>query len=128
MKTIKNTLVSLMAFFLFTGPVFSGDLKKTSPDTVKESYPEPLSVSFLGEDHDYLYFQVAISAGNKKVFFEVTDEDEGKLYSKQFSSNTVKIYKIEKREGQELDFNLKDGIRNFSWSFSESNKASYIRL
>ena len=128
MKTIKNTLVSILAIFLFTGTAFSGDLKSSLPVTAREGYPSPLSVNFLGEDQDYLYFQVAISSGNKKVSFEVSDKEEGKLYSKQYSFNNVKVYKIEKREGQELDFKLKDGIRNFSWSFSESDKASFTRF
>lgn len=81
-----------------------------------------MKVNFLGEFDGYLYFQVAITAGNQKVSFAVSDKAEGELYSTDYRSDNIKTYKIEKREGQELDFNLKAGKKYFSTSYSENKK------
>ncbi len=124
MKTIKSTAIAIMTILLLNNSVSAGTIKNQLPDSGKEITAEPLAVSFLGADADYLYFQVAVTAGNQKVAFEVRDKEEGSLYTNYYSKDNVKIYKIERREGQQLDFNLKTGKQQFSWSFSDKNMAS----
>ena len=124
MKTIKSTAITIMAIILLNNMVTAGNIKNPIPASARVITVEPLSVSFLGADADYLYFQVAVTAGNHKVAFEVSDKEEGSLYSNYYIKDNVKIYKIERREGQQLDFNLKAGKQLFTWSFSDRNTAS----
>ena len=129
MKKIKTIAVTLSAIVLFTGAVNAGTSNKILPTVVTVPTTEPLSVSYLGEDANYLYFQVAVIAGsNKTVSFAVSDRVEGELYSIVFSCDKVQTYKIEKREGQELEFNLEAGKKTFSKSFSSTQKGTLASL
>ena len=129
MKKIKTIAITLSAIVLFTGTAFAGTTNKVLPNAVTTASTEPLSVSYLGEDANYLYFQVAVIAGsNKTVLFAVSDRVEGELYSIVFHCDKVQTYKIEKREGQELDFNLEAGKRTFSKSFSSAQKGTLASL
>ncbi len=129
MKKIKTIAITLSAIVLFTGAAFAGTPKKNSSNAVNAPTTEPLSVSYLGEDANYLYFQVAVVAGgNKTVSFAVSDKVEGELYSIVFNCDKVQTYKIEKREGQELDFNLEAGKKTFSKSFRSSQKGILASL
>ncbi len=123
MTKIKNTAVALSAIVLFAGSSFAGTANKTTGGiyyAADEPMAELLSVNYLGEDADYLFFEVSVKAGsNKAVSFEVTDSNEGEeLYSATFRADKKQTLKIEKRLNQELNFNVKAGNKSFTKSFT----------
>lgn len=121
MTKIKNIAVALSTIVLFAGTSFAGTKSNTPSLRIVNDEPttEALAVSYLGEDADYLYFKVSVKSGsNKTVSFVVTDKSEGELYTTFFSTDKVQTLKIEKRENQELDFNLKAGKKSYSRSFT----------
>ena len=129
MKKIKNIAIALSAIVLFAGTSYAGNVNQPAASTVKgDPTAEPLSVSFLGEDANYLYFQVSVVAGNKTVSFVVSDKAEGELYTTEFNTSKVQTYKIEKREGQELNFDLQAGKKTFTKSFDSHKKDGLASL
>ena len=129
MTKIKNIAVALSAIVLLAGTANAGTTNKSLPIVVEEPTAEPLSVSFLGEDANYLYFQVSVKAGlNKTVSFMVNDKTEGELYSSVLKNDKVQTLKIEKRDGQELDFNLVAGKKSFSKSFTIMPRVTLTKL
>lgn len=121
MTKIKNIAVALSAIVLFAGNSFATTTVNNA--TVNAVYEEPaaelLSVNYIGEDANYVYFQVSVKKGaNRNVSLVVSDQAEGELYSAVISSDKVQTLKIEKRDGQHLDFNVKAGKKNFSKSFT----------
>ncbi len=122
MTMIKKMTVVLSAIVLFAGNTFA---KTTITPLVNGIYygdepaAELLSVNYLGEDEEYLFFEVEVKAGsNKAVSFDVTDSNEGELYAATFRADKKQTLKIEKRFDQELSFNVKAGKRSYSKSFT----------
>ncbi len=121
MTKIKNIAVALSTIVLFAGTSFAGTNSNNPSLRIVNDEPttEALVVSYMGEDADYLYFKVSVKPGsNKTVSFVVNDKSEGELYATFFSTDKVQTLKIEKRENQELDFNLKAGKKSYSRSFT----------
>jgi hypothetical protein len=119
MTQIKKIAAALSVIVLLAGNSFATTTKTTSTLVTEEPAAELLSVNFVGEDANYLFFHVTVKAGNNKsVWFDVSDKTEGELYSVKFSADKVQTLKIEKRQGQELDFNLVAGDKSFSRSFT----------
>lgn len=120
MTKIKNIAVALSAIVLFAGNSFAGTGSATAVTAVyEEPSAELLSVNYLGEDDNFLYFQVSVKKGaNKNVSFAVNDETEGELYSVILNSDKIQTLKIEKRDGQHLAFNVKAGKKSYSKSFT----------
>ena len=88
---------------------------------------EPLSVEYLGQDENYLIFQVTVkSFGNQKVSFALNDQAEGELYTSVFTMDKIQTFKIEKRENQELNFNLLVGKKVFSKSFTSMSARQIV--
>ena len=120
MTTIKKTALALSVIVLFASNSFATSSTDTATAvnyaTVAE---EPLDVKYLGEDGDYLLFEVAIkSVDSKTSSFVLTDKNEGEIYSAKFSKDKVQTIKIEKTGNQELDFTLTVGNERFSKSFN----------
>lgn len=124
MNKIKNTAVALSAIVLFAGNSFAGTTVNNPVNNGgiyygEEPAAELLSVNYLGEDENYLFFQVSVNTGNNKtVSFAVSDVTEGELYSTNLTSGKVQTLKIEKRANQELDFNVRAGKKNYTKSFT----------
>ena len=122
MTKIKNIAVALSAIVLFAGNSFAGTTTTKPVNGIyygEEPAAELLSVSYLGEDADYLFFQVSVKSGdNKSVSFAVNDTNEGELYAATFKADKVQTLKIEKRYNQELNFNVKAGKKNYTKSFT----------
>lgn len=120
MTKIKNIAVALSAIVLFAGNSFATTVNNTATTAVyEEPVADLLSVNYIGEDANFLYFQVSVKKGaNKNVSFAVNDQAEGELYSVVLNADKVQTLKIEKRDGQHLDFNVKAGKKNFSKSFT----------
>ncbi len=115
-KSTTILLASLM--MLISGTVIAAH-KNTIVTSTNEPVNSPLSVDFIGEDANYLIFRVTVSTNsNQLVSIVVNDKAEGELYAADITSNRVQTYKIEKRENQELNFQLQVGSNNYSSSFS----------
>ncbi len=131
MTKIKNIAAALSMIVLFAGTSFAGTTVKTAslPIVMNEPTAEPLIVNYLGEDADYLYFNVSVKSGsNKFVSFAVSDKAEGELYSSVFSTDKEQTFKIEKRDNQELDFNLSAGKKSYSKSFTIMPRVTLAKL
>lgn len=123
MNKIKNIAVALSAIVLFAGSSFAATPVNNTPNNGiyygNEPTAELLSVNYLGEDEDYLFFKVSVNPGNNKsVSLEVNDSNEGELYAANFNTEKVQTLKIEKRVNQEINFNIKAGNKYYSKSFT----------
>lgn len=116
MSTLKNIAVAVASIVIFTNI--------TNAQAVEASYSvnyeEPMAVKYIGSDGDYLTFQVSVKpVVTGKAVFEIIDENEGELYTASLASNfNVKTVKIEKRDGQVLNFKLVVGKTTYTKSFS----------
>ncbi len=117
MSTLKNIAVAVASIVIFTNITNAQQAVKASYSV---NYEEPLAVNFISSDGEYLTFKVSVKpvvTGN--AVFEIEDRNEGKLYATSLSSNfNVKTIKIEKREGQVLNFKLVVGKTTYTKSFS----------
>jgi hypothetical protein len=114
---MKNIVAALSTIVLFTTASFAAN---TNTDSLQASTTvnEPLSVSFVGEEGNYLVFEVALtSSATAPTSFAVSDKLEGELYTTRVSADKKQTLKIEKRDNQILDFTLSVGKEVFSKSF-----------
>ena len=129
MTKIKKIAATLSVIVLFAGTSFAGTKTINLPVVIEEPATEPLVVNYMGEDADYLYFKVSVKSGsNKFVSFAVSDKSEGELYSVVFSTDKEQMLKIEKRDNQELDFNLEAGKKSYSKSFTIMPRVTLAKL
>jgi hypothetical protein len=115
MKNLKNITTAIIAVVLF---VSAASAQTTVAKTVKAT--EPFTVKYIGNEEDYLYFQVEINTGNSNYsLLKINDKAEGELYSQSWKSNAkFQTFKIEKKDGQQLDFKLLSGNKVYSKTFS----------
>ena len=120
MTKIKNIAAALSVIVLFAGNTFAGTVNKPVTGIVAdEPAAELMTVNYMGEDANYLFFEVAVKAGsNKSVSFAVNDSEEGELYATTFKTDKVQTLKIEKRYNQQLNFNVRAGNKSYSKSFT----------
>lgn len=113
MKNLKNITTAIIAVVLFAT---SASAQSVKPVTANE----PLSVKYIGNEEDYLYFQVEINTGNANYsLLKINDKAEGELYSQSWKSNAkFQTFKIEKKDGQQLNFRLLSGNKVYSKTFS----------
>ena len=115
MKNLKNISTAIIAVVLFaTTAAAQTTVTKT------EKANEPFTVKYIGNEEDYLYFQVEINTGdNNFSLLKINDKAEGELYSQSWKpSLKLQTFKIEKKEGQELNFKLLSGKKVYSKTFS----------
>ena len=115
MKNLKNITTAIVAVILFA--------TSASAQTVKPAVAnEPFTVKYIGNEEDYLYFEVEINTGNSNfAMLKINDKEEGELYSQSLRKNLKpRTFKIEKKDGQELNFKLLSGNKTYSKTFSAS--------
>jgi hypothetical protein len=117
MKKTTITAMALSAMVLFAGNSFATTTDNATTVAKEETNAEPLSVNYLGEDANYIYFTLEVKT-SKPVSFNVTDNAEGELYSTVYKSDKVQTLKIEKKENQQLSFNVTAGKNSYSKSFT----------
>ncbi len=119
MKNLKNISTAILAVILFAT---SASAQSSKLDKTETNF----SVKFVGIEEDYLCFQVNISDSyNKVAVLKISDRNEGELYSNNFKIDTRSLnFRIEKKEGQELDFQLLSGGKLFSKTFSTNTKTT----
>jgi hypothetical protein len=112
MKNLKNIITAIAAVVLFA--------TSASAQTPAPKAAEPFTVKYMGNEDDYLYFQVEINTGNANFsMLKINDKAEGELYSQSWKSTLrLQTFKIEKKEGQELNFKLLSGNKVYSKTFS----------
>jgi hypothetical protein len=115
MKILKNTTTAIVAVILFAT---SAAAQTATPAAAIETF----TVKYLGNEADYLYFQVEINTGNSNyAMLKINDKEEGELYSQSLRKNLKpQTFKIEKKYGQELNFKLLSGNKTYSKTFSAS--------
>lgn len=121
MTKIKNIAVALSVIVLFAGNTFAGTVNKsvTNVGLGDEPASELMTVNYIGEDANYLFFEVLVRTGsNKNVSLSVNDAEEGELYAANFKADKKQTFKIEKRFNQELDFSIIAGKKSFSKTFT----------
>jgi hypothetical protein len=117
MTTIKNSAIALLVTVLLASNSFATNVINPVP-VVAATTENPLSVQYMGEEDGYLFFQVSVNnLEAKKASLSINDKTEGEIYSAALSNNKTQTLKIEKRENQELNFQLQIGKNNFSKSF-----------
>ena len=116
MTKLKNIVIAIASIVIFTNITHAQAIKSS----YLVNYEEPLAVKYLGNDGNYLTFQVTMQSempGN--ALFEIADKNEGELYSSNVTTGSkVKTVKIEKRDQQVLNFKLVIGRKTYSKSFS----------
>ncbi|MGC4103849.1 hypothetical protein [Ferruginibacter sp.] len=114
MKNLKNIATALVAVVLFATTASA----QTAAKTVKAT--EPFTVKYIGSEDDYLYFQVEITNPSSDFsMLKINDKSEGELYSQSWKASLKQqTFRIEKKDGQELNFKLLSGNKVYSKSFS----------
>ncbi|MEY2918036.1 MAG: hypothetical protein RIS73_1750 [Bacteroidota bacterium] len=114
MKNLKNITAAIIAVVLFSTAALAQTVKTESKVT------EPFTVKYLGNEEDYLYFQVEINTGSSNFsLLKINDKADGELYSQSWKTSLkLQTFKIEKKEGQEINFKLLSGNKVYSKSFS----------
>ena len=122
MKNLKNITAAILAVAAFatTAAAQTATAKTVAVQTATTVKEEPFVVKYIGNEDDYLYFQVEINTGsNGFSLLKINDKTEGELYSQSWKSNSkVQTFKIEKKDGQELNFKLLSGSKVYSKTFS----------
>jgi hypothetical protein len=117
MTKFRNIVVAAMTILAFSNI--------TNAQTVKASYSinaeDPLKVKYIGDDGEYLVFQVTLqSTEPSKARFVIEDKNDGELYvSGMTAALKVTTVKVEKAiDGQVLNFRLVSGKNKYEKSFS----------
>lgn len=117
MTKFKNIAAAFVSLVIFTT---AANAQVSSQAVQTTNTPEPFSIKYLGNDGDYLLFRLSMQpVQSSKGKFNISDREVGSLYSanlpKTFKETTLKI---EKRDDQELNFQLVIGSNVYSKSFS----------
>ncbi len=115
MKNLKNITTAIVAVILFATSAAAQTIKPAAAN-------ETFTVKYIGNEEDYLYFQVEINTGSSNfTLLKINDREEGELYSQSLRTNLkAQTFKIEKKDGQELNFKLLSGNKTYSKTFSAS--------
>ena len=111
MKKLKVSLTIICLFLITTvlNAQLNGALKNE----------DNFSVRFTGILDNYLCFQVEIKDMYKNSILKISDKAEGELYTQNWKvKSPYQVFKIEKKDGQQLIFNLQTGSKQITKIFS----------
>lgn len=115
MKNLKVPLAIICLFLITT------TLNAQISSTVKNE--DNFSVKFTGIQDNYLCFQVEIKDMYKNSVLKISDKTEGELYTQNWKvKSPYQVFKIEKKDGQQLIFNLQTGSKEITKIFSAKTK------
>lgn len=115
MKNLK-VFVSIIALFLIIT-----NIKAQTVNAIK--YDDNFSVKFTGVQDNYLCFQVEIKGSNNTGILKISDKSEGELYTQNWKvKSPFQFFKIEKKDGQQLIFNLHVGNKEIIKTFTASTR------
>jgi hypothetical protein len=117
MKTLKSIAVILIA------SMFISNSSIAQRNTSLKSN-ENFSVKYTGVEGDYICFLVETKGINiTDKTLKINDKVEGELYIDNLSSaSTIQKFKIERKDGQVLIFNLSIGNKEYSKTYSFSTQ------
>lgn len=117
MKNFKIVFTIMVATL-----VLGGTVKSQSFTTAK--IEDNFSVKFTGIENNYLCFQVEVKGLNEnRSVLKISDKQEGELYTQNWKVKApFQVFKIEKKDGQQLIFNLHAGNKEFIKTFSATIK------
>lgn len=116
MKNFKKIAATFVALVIAGTAINAKAVNPANPF----SSEEPFTVRYMGNEGEYLLFQVIVNSNNtKNTSFEISDKAEGEIYAASINSAyKEQTLKIEKRDNQELDFKLVIGKNVYSRSFA----------
>lgn len=117
MKNLKVVFTLMAATFLIGGIV-------KAQSSVAANIEENFSVKFTGTEDNYLCFQVEVKGVNyNSSILKISDKQEGELYTQNWKAKVLfQAFKIEKKDGQQLIFNLQAGSKGFIKTFSTTTR------
>jgi outer membrane protease len=117
MKTLKSIAVILIASMFIT----NSSIAQTNA-SVKTN--QNFSVKYIGVEGDYRYFFIDISGIDAKdKTLKINDKVEGELYAENWNAkSSLQKFKIERKDGQILTFNLSTGKKEYSKTYSFSTQ------
>ncbi len=115
MKNLK-VLVAVVSLFFITTNL---QAQAISAVNIEENF----SVKFTGVEDNYLCFQVEIKGINNNGILKISDRIEGELYTQNWKVRSpFQVFKIERKDGQQLIFNLQTGNKEISKIFSTTTR------
>lgn len=121
MTKFKNIAVAAVLLVIFSNITYAQSEKAAYPVNTSVNAEEPLKVTYIGDDGEYLIFQVTFqSNAPEKGRFVIADKNEGQIYSSVLATNSkVETVKIERSDAdQVLNFKLVLGKKTYSKTFS----------
>lgn len=117
MKNLKVVVTVMVATFLIGGTVKAQSFAAAK---IEDNF----SVKFTGTEDNYLCFQVEVKGLNEKgSVLKISDRQEGELYTQNWKVKApFQAFKIEKKDGQQLIFNLQVGNKEFIKTFSATTR------
>ena len=117
MKNFKAVSTVLVVMLLMAGSLSA----QTFENIIKK---DNFSVKYTGTESNYLLFEVATSTiGDGNNILKISDKLEGELYAQNWKPKSpTQIFKIEKRDGQQLIFNLLVGDKVYTKTFSATTR------
>ncbi|MBC7686984.1 MAG: hypothetical protein H7211_02270 [Aquabacterium sp.] len=116
MTKFKDMVFTMAALVISGASVNARQAKRTFAQFAKE----PFTVRYMGDEGNYLLFQVIVNADhNKKTSLQILDKTAGRIHVAHVTPEPqIQTLKIAKKEKQELDFKLMIGNEMFSRSFA----------
>jgi asparagine N-glycosylation enzyme membrane subunit Stt3 len=117
MTKLRNIIIAAFSLVIFANVANAQEVKASYSVNAEE----PLKVKYLGDEGEYLLFQVTAKAHEpSKAKFAISDKTEGTLYSSTLPTNiTVTNVKVEKKDANQLlNFELFVGKEKYSKLFS----------
>ena len=115
MKKLK-VIAAVVSMFLVT-------TSTQAQTSIASKYEDNFSVKFTGVEDNYLCFLVEIKGINNNSLLKISDKTEGELYTQNWKVKApFQIFKIEKKDGQQLIFNLQTGNKEISKTFSATTR------
>lgn len=115
MKSLKVLVAAVTLFFIST------TLKAQAVSVVKQE--DNFSVKFIGIQDNYLCFQVEITSTDNNSILKISDKTEGELYTQNWKPKSpYQFFKIEKKDGQQIVFNLRTGNKEITKTFSTTTR------
>ena len=115
MKSFK-VILSAVSLFLIS---FGSKAQAVSVVMPQDNF----SVKFTGVQENYLCFQVEITSNDNNSILKISDKTEGELYTQNWKPKyPFQFFKIEKKDGQQIIFNLKTGNKIVTKTFSATTR------
>ncbi len=117
MKNLKVVFTVMVATLLIGGTV-------KAQSSVAANIEDNFLVKFTGTEDNYLCFQVEVKGLNDNgTILKISDKQEGELYTQNWKAKVpFQAFKIEKKDGQQLIFNLQAGSKQFIKTFYTSTR------